>query len=101
MKKFIAVIEKITHEVVCLEANDPSDLFLWESLEAFDKLPHKTINKLRNIDQTHNGYWRFANIHAESEVIKGSLKREPKLPEIHPLYEFLLIDPKHLGERSL
>jgi hypothetical protein len=88
MKKHIAVIEKITLEVVCLEANEARDLFNWNDLDAFTKLPRETIEKLRRLDRQQDGYWQFADIKSEEEIIKNQPK-EPSLPMFSVSVEFL------------
>jgi len=88
MKKYLAVIEKTTLEVVCLEADNARDLLSWNDLDAFVKLPRETIEKLRRLDRQHDGYWRFADIKSEDEIIKNQPK-EPKLPILMVSDEFL------------
>lgn len=80
MKKHIVVIEEVTHQVVCLEADNARDLLNWNDLDSFRRLPMDTLDKLKRIDRETEGFWRFAQIHTEDDVIKSSQKT-PELPK--------------------
>jgi hypothetical protein len=79
MKKYQAVIKKITIDVIALEAENPSDLFDWKDLDAYEKLPRETLEKLRRIDRENDGYWEFAEIKPEDEIIKDSQSKRVDL----------------------
>jgi hypothetical protein len=81
MKKYTAVIKKISLDVVCLDAKDPNDLFNWKDLASYEKLPRETLDKLRKLDRENEGYWEFAEIKPASAIVKNI---EPLLPEIKP-----------------
>lgn len=81
MKKYIAVIEKRSHEVIYLEARDPKDLIDWRNSIA--SLPNLTLNKLRDLENEPNGFWRFLKIQSEDETeIIQNFHAPPALPNI-------------------
>lgn len=84
MKKYLAIIEEVRHKVLCLEAENPSDLLNWNDL--MPNLPRDTLDKLRRIDRENDGYWRFADIKSEDDIIKNPLPKRVNLPKIYLTY---------------
>jgi hypothetical protein len=79
MKKHIAIIEKVSYEVVCLEAEQARDLLSWQDIDSFRNLPMNTLDKLKRIEREQPGCWRFLKIQSEDDIIENSYKT-PELP---------------------